>query len=74
MRSVSDAPPRSRTRSSGFATKIGDAPMGENDSTRVTGVMAVDRSSGLLLRLELSSSNPAYSMRRRLVRVEQPTG
>jgi hypothetical protein len=34
--------------------------------------MAVDRSSGLLLRLELSSSNPAYSMRRRLVRVEPP--
>jgi hypothetical protein len=49
---------------------FGDAPMGDNDSTRVSGVMAVDRSSGLLLRLELSSSNPAYSMRRRLVRVE----
>jgi hypothetical protein len=52
---------------------FGDAPMGENDSTRINGVMAVDR-SGLLLRLELSSSNPAYSMRRRLVRVEPPTG
>ncbi|MCW5657489.1 MAG: hypothetical protein KIT60_07285 [Burkholderiaceae bacterium] len=51
---------------------FGDAPMGDNDSTRVSGVMAVDRSSGLLLRLELSSSNPAYSMRRRLVRVEPP--
>jgi hypothetical protein len=51
---------------------FGDAPLGENDSTRVSGVMAVDRSSGLLLRLELSSSNPAYSMRRRLVRVEPP--
>jgi len=49
---------------------FGDVPMGDNDSTRVSGVMAVDRSSGLLLRLELSSSNPAYSMRRRLVRVE----
>jgi hypothetical protein len=53
---------------------FGDAPMGENDSTRITGVMAVDRASGLLLRLELSSSNPAYSLRRRLVRVEPPTG
>ncbi len=53
---------------------FGDAPMGENDSTRITGVMAVDRSSGLLLRLELSSANPAYSMRRRLVRVEPPAG
>jgi len=49
---------------------FGDAPLGDNDSTRVSGVMAVDRSSGLLLRLELSSSNPAYTMRRRLVRVE----
>ena len=49
---------------------FGDAPLGDNDSTRVSGVMAVDRTSGLLLRLELSSSNPAYSMRRRLVRVE----
>jgi hypothetical protein len=49
---------------------FGDAPMGDNDSTRVSGVMAVDRSSGLLLRLELTSSNPAYTMRRRLVRVE----
>jgi hypothetical protein len=53
---------------------FGDAPLGDNDSTRVSGVMAVDRSSGLLLRLELSSSNPAYSMRRRLVRVEPAAG
>jgi hypothetical protein len=53
---------------------FGDAPMGDNDSTRISGVMAVDRSSGLLLRLELSSSNPAYSMRRRLVRVEPAVG
>ena len=49
---------------------FGDAPLGDNDSTRVSGVMAVDRGSGLLLRLELSSSNPAYSVQRRLVRVE----
>lgn len=53
---------------------FGDAPMGDNDSTRVSGVMAVDRASGLLLRLELSCSNPAYSMRRRLVRVEPAAG
>ena len=53
---------------------FGDAPQGDNDSTRVSGVMAVDRSSGVLLRLELSSSNPAYSMRRRLVRVEPAAG
>jgi hypothetical protein len=53
---------------------FGDAPLGDNDSTRVSGVMAVDRSSGLLLRLELSSANPAYAMRRRLVRVEPPAG
>ena len=51
---------------------FGDAPMGDNDSTRISGVMAVDRNSGLLLRLELSSANPAYSMRRLLARVEPP--
>jgi hypothetical protein len=53
---------------------FGDAPLGDNDSTRLSGVMAVDRSSGLLLRLELSSANPTYTMRRRLVRVEAPAG
>ncbi|HET9208062.1 MAG TPA: hypothetical protein VFO28_17610 [Burkholderiaceae bacterium] len=53
---------------------FGDAPMGDNDSTRLSGVMAVDRTSGLLLRLELSSANPTYAMRRRLVRVEPPAG
>lgn len=49
---------------------FGDAPTGEGGSTRLSGVMAVDRASGLLLRLELSCSNPAYAMRRRLMRVE----
>jgi hypothetical protein len=53
---------------------FGDAPLGDNDSTRLSGVMAVDRTSGLLLRLELSSANPTYAMRRRLVRVEPPAG
>ena len=39
-------------------------------SARLDGVMAVDRQNGLLLRLDLHSANPAYSLRRRLVRVE----
>lgn len=39
-------------------------------STRLDGVMAVDRQNGLLLRLELRSANPAYSLRRRLMRIE----
>jgi hypothetical protein len=34
--------------------------------------MAVDRSSGLLLRLELRCANPEFSLRRRLMRVEPP--
>ena len=40
-------------------------------SARLDGVMAVDRQSGVLLRLDLRSANPAYSLRRRLVRIEQ---
>lgn len=39
-------------------------------STRLDGVMAVDRRNGLLLRLELRCANPEFSVRRRLVRVE----
>jgi hypothetical protein len=39
-------------------------------STRLDGVMAVDRRSGLLLRLELRCANPDFSLRRRLLRVE----
>jgi len=39
-------------------------------STRLEGVMAVDRQSGVLLRLELRSANGDFSLRRRLQRVE----
>jgi hypothetical protein len=42
-------------------------------SARLDGVMAVDRASGLLLRLELRSANPDFALRRRLLRVE-PVG
>lgn len=38
--------------------------------TRLDGVMAVDRRSGLLLRLELRCANPEFALRRRLLRVE----
>ena len=56
---------------------FGEAPLanpgaGEatDGSTRLDGVMAVDRQNGLLLRLELRSANPAFSLRRRLMRIE----
>jgi hypothetical protein len=39
-------------------------------STRVDGVMVVDRKSGVLLRLELHSANPEFQLRRTLVRIE----
>ncbi len=39
-------------------------------STRLDGVMAVDRRNGLLLRLELRSANADFNLRRRLLRVE----
>jgi hypothetical protein len=51
---------------------FGDAPMGEQASTRLSGVMAVDRSSGLLLRLELQCANSDFALRRRLMRIEPP--
>jgi hypothetical protein len=44
--------------------------MAEGGYTRLSGVMAVDRSSGLLLRLELQCANSEYALRRRLMRVE----
>lgn len=44
----------------------------DQGSTRLDGVMAVDRRNGLLLRLELRSGNPDFSVRRRLLRVEPP--
>jgi hypothetical protein len=39
-------------------------------STRLDGVMAVDRSSGVLLRLEVRSGNADFAVRRRLLRIE----
>ena len=38
--------------------------------TRVDGAMVVDRASGVLLRLDLRSAQPPFSLQRRLVRVE----
>jgi hypothetical protein len=56
---------------------FGDAPLAPSGrhgdaagSTRLDGVMAVDRSSGVLLRLEMRSGNPSFALRRRLIRVE----
>jgi hypothetical protein len=51
---------------------FGDVPA-DGVSSRVDGVMVVDRKSGVLLRLELRSGNPEFSLRRTLVRIE-PTG
>jgi hypothetical protein len=51
---------------------FGDVPNGPG-STRVDGVMVVDRASGVLLRLELRSGNPDYAFKRKLVRIE-PAG
>lgn len=50
---------------------FGDAPSG-NAYTAVSGAIVIDRPSGLLLRLDLTSSNPAFSLQRRLVRLELP--
>jgi len=42
-----------------------------NDAaTRLDGVLAIDRSSGIVVRLELDSGEPAFALRRVLVRVE----
>ena len=48
---------------------FGDAQRGES-FTRVEGSLVVDRSSGVLLRLDLRSAEPAFTLQRRLVRVE----
>ena len=48
---------------------FGDAPRGET-YTRVDGALVVDRASGVLLRLDLRSANPAFQLQRRLMRVE----
>jgi hypothetical protein len=50
---------------------FGDAQRGER-STRVDGVMVVDRASGVLLRLELSSAQAGFNLQRRLVRIDAP--
>lgn len=52
---------------------FGDAPSA-GGSTRLDGVMSVDRRSGVLLRLELRCENASYALRRRLVRVEASAG
>ena len=52
---------------------FGDVPTPEG-STRLDGVMSVDRRSGVLLRLELRCENASYALRRRLVRVEASAG
>jgi hypothetical protein len=50
---------------------FGDAPVGlEGGTTRLDGVMAVDRMSGVCLRLEVSSASPSFALRRRLMRIE----
>jgi hypothetical protein len=46
------------------------SPVQNGGSTRVDGVMVVDRKSGVLLRLELHSANPEFQLRRTLVRIE----
>lgn len=48
---------------------FGDATLGEA-FTRVEGALVVDRSSGVLLRVELRSAQPRFALQRRLVRVE----
>ncbi|HSW03705.1 hypothetical protein [Aquabacterium sp.] len=56
---------------------FGDAPANDasngpetSTSTRLDGVMAVDRRSGVLMRLELRCANSRFALRRRLLRVE----
>jgi hypothetical protein len=48
---------------------FGDAQRGES-STRLDGVIVVDRGSGVLLRLDLRCAQPDFSLQRRLARVE----
>jgi hypothetical protein len=48
---------------------FGDVPA-DGGNARVDGVMVIDRKSGVLLRLELRSGNPEFSLRRTLVRIE----
>lgn len=48
---------------------FGDAQRGER-FTRLDGAMVVDRASGVLLRLDLRSAQPAFALQRRLMRIE----
>jgi hypothetical protein len=48
---------------------FGDAQRGDA-YTRVEGAIVVDRSSGVLLRLDLRSAAPGFTLQRRLMRVE----
>ena len=48
---------------------FGDAQRGDA-STRVDGVIVVDRASGVLLRLDLRSAQSSFALQRRLLRVE----
>lgn len=48
---------------------FGDAQRGDA-STRLEGAIVIDRASGLLLRLDLRSAEPAFSLQRRLLRIE----
>ncbi len=48
---------------------FGDAQRGDL-STRLDGVIVIDRASGVLLRLDLRSAQPEFSLQRRLVRID----
>jgi hypothetical protein len=48
---------------------FGDAQRGDA-STRMDGVMVVDRTSGVLMRLDLVSAQRGFNLQRRLVRIE----
>jgi len=50
---------------------FGDAQRGDA-STRVEGALVVDRASGVLLRLDLRSADPAFTLQRRLVGIAPP--
>ena len=52
---------------------FGDAQRGEL-STRLDGVIVIDRASGMLLRLDLRSGQPEFSLQRRLLRVDTAAG
>jgi hypothetical protein len=50
---------------------FGDAQRGEA-FTRVEGALVIDRVSGVLLRLDLRSGQPGFSLQRRLLRIDGP--